>query len=518
MKKFIEEKCLTKTSNLNNRSCMSSWWSIRNYQDELNKILDVTSFLDEHSPSFAERLYVIVNGLCNRKMCKTCGNYCKFKNYKDGYYDYCSKYCSTQCPERNIKIQANRDYKKITEKMVNTNLERYGVEYTTQTKNMIDKTSGTKLERYGDQKYNNQDKSKETCLERYGVEYAAQDTSNINKTQANKEIIYPQLRDKDWLIEENKTKSVTTISEELGCTYRTVYLYFDKYGIEMNSFHSTYSKAQTEVFEYVSSIYNGIIIQNDRTAIGPKELDIYLPDINFGIEYNGMYWHSEDSNRHLDKLNLCKKEGINLVQIWDHEWNNKREIIKSIIASKIGNTERVFARKCVIVDVSSKVYKNFLDTNHLQGNVNSSIRKGLVYEGELIGVIGLGKSRFDKKYSHELLRFANKLNVTVIGGFDKLLKCVLSSYEIESIQTFADMRLFNGSVYMRSGFVFSHNSKPGYIYFKSNTIKTRQDFQKHKLSKVFSNFDVNLSERENASINGWKRVYDCGQAVFIKKT
>jgi len=516
MKKFIEEHCLTKTNNLNNRSCAELWWSIRNYHSEFKQINYLTSFLDEYSPSFAERLYVVVNGISNRKLCKSCGKFCNFNNYKNGYYTYCSTYCSTQCADRNIKIHTNRDYDKITEKMRATNLERYGVEYTTQSQNMIDKTFETKLDRYGDPNYNNQDKSKQTCLERYRVEFSAQDRGIINKIQYNKEILYPQLRDKDWLIKENSTKSVTTISEELGCTYRTVYLYFEKYNIEMNSFYSTHSKSQNEVFEYISSIYNGRILQNDRVAIGPKEIDIYLPDINLGIEYNGMYWHAEDSKRHLDKHDLCKNEGITLVQIWDHEWNTKKDIIKSIISSKIGNTERVFARKCSIIDVTSKDYKNFLNTNHLQGNVNSSIRKGLMYGGKLVCVMGLGKSRFDKKCSHELLRFANKLNITVIGGFDKLLNCVLTSYDIQSLQTFADMRLFNGSVYERSGFVFSHNSKPGYVYYKSNVIKTRQDFQKHKLSKVFPNFDANLSERENTSINGWRRVYDCGQSVFIK--
>jgi len=507
---------LTKKGTLNNRSCIQSWWSIRNYHAELDQLMYITSFLDEYSPSFAERMYVVVKELTNRKSCKTCGKYCNFKNYKDGYYDYCSVYCSTQCPERNDKIHLNRDYTKITEKMVNTNVERYGVEYTTQSRKMIDKTAVTKLHRYGDANYNNQTKSKSTCIERYGVEYSLQSPDIINKIQSNKEVLYPQLRDKNWLIEENKTKSVSTISEELGCSYRTVYLYFEKYGIEMNSFYTNYSKAQNEVFEYVSSIFNGIILQNDRIAIGPKEIDIYLPEINFGIEYNGMYWHSEDSKRHLDKLNLCKSKGINLIQIWDNEWNTKKDIVKSIISSRIGITESIYARKCNIVDVSSKEYKNFLDTNHLQGNVNSSIRMGLEYKGELVCVIGLGKSRFDKKYSHELLRFANKLNITVVGGFDRLLKCVLNAYEIQSLQTFADMRLFNGSVYERSGFIFSHNSKPGYVYYKSNVIKTRQDFQKHKLINVLPNFDVNLSERENAYINGWRRVYDCGQAVFIK--
>ena len=46
-----------------------------------------------------------------------------------------------------------------------------------------------------------------------------------------------------------------------------------------------------------------------------KEIDIYLPDEKVGIEYNGLYWHSEkfkDINYHYDKYKFFKDNGINL--------------------------------------------------------------------------------------------------------------------------------------------------------------------------------------------------------------
>ena len=42
-----------------------------------------------------------------------------------------------------------------------------------------------------------------------------------------------------------------------------------------------------------------------------KELDIYLPNLNIAIEYNGLYWHGEknkDKNYHLEKYNLCQEK------------------------------------------------------------------------------------------------------------------------------------------------------------------------------------------------------------------
>ena len=51
------------------------------------------------------------------------------------------------------------------------------------------------------------------------------------------------------------------------------------------------SKAQSEIVDFVKS-YNFSVLENYKEIIPPKELDIYIPSLNFAIEYNGLYWHS----------------------------------------------------------------------------------------------------------------------------------------------------------------------------------------------------------------------------------
>jgi hypothetical protein len=509
LKDFILSNCLTKTKNLNNRVCIESWWENRNHSSIYAKIFNTTKYLDVYTPLFSERLFSIINYTENRPNCQVCNkNTCNFKNFKEGYYQYCSKYCSTQSPERNEKIVLNRDYDKILIKTKKTNQLRYGVDFTTQTNNVIKKTKQTKLDRYGSEKYNNIEKANETKLQKYGVDL------NLNQTYGTN-VRYPKLLDVNWLIEQNKTKSIVEISEGLNCYYKTVKDNYIKNDISINFVKSS-SSEQKELLDYIFSIYSGKILNNDRTAIKPKELDIYMPDLNLAIEYNGMYWHSEDKTRHINKYNLCKEKNIQLLQFWDHEWNNKKEIVKSIIASKLNLCDKVYARKCKIVELSSPEYSEFLRNNHLQGSVNSSIRYGLIHNDELVCAIGLGKSRFNKKHTHELLRFANKLNVSVVGGFNKLLKHTLKNHiDIKSLQTFADLRIFTGSVYDKFGFKFSHNSTPGYVYYKGGFVKNRQEFQKHKLKKILPIFNESLSEIINLKNNGWIRVFDCGQVCYV---
>lgn len=92
------------------------------------------------------------------------------------------------------------------------------------------------------------------------------------------------------------------------------------------------SKAEKDIVQYVSSIYNGTILENDRDTIvnhltGKNlELDIYLPDINKAIEYNGIYWHSGRYQKIKDKIkrDQCKSLGIDLLVIEDTQWTQDK--------------------------------------------------------------------------------------------------------------------------------------------------------------------------------------------------
>ena len=49
------------------------------------------------------------------------------------------------------------------------------------------------------------------------------------------------------------------------------------------------------------------------------ELDIYIPSIKVGIEYDGRVFHSSKSNKLRDarKYSICKSHGIKLIRIYE---------------------------------------------------------------------------------------------------------------------------------------------------------------------------------------------------------
>lgn len=271
------------------------------------------------------------------------------------------------------------------------------------------------------------------------------------------------------------------------------------------------SEQEKELLTYVSSLCSNII-ENDRSIIAPKELDIYIPSKKVAIEFNGLYWHSKyDKTYHLNKTLECEKKGIRLIHIWEDLWESKQDIYKSIIASALGVYERrIYARNCECKEISSEEYRDFLERNHIQGSINSSIRLGLFYESELVQVAGWGKSRF-KKDEMELHRMCSKLNTQVIGGFSKLIK----HSNLKKFISYVDRSLYDGKGYEASGFTIIGTTPPSYFYYRNGRRLNRIQAQKHKLGKLLENFDASLSETENMLNNKYIRIFDCGNLKVV---
>jgi hypothetical protein len=255
-------------------------------------------------------------------------------------------------------------------------------------------------------------------------------------------------------------------------------------------------------------------IKSDKTVLNPKHLDIYIPTKNIAIEFNGLYYHSEyfkNKNYHLDKSLDCESKGIHLLHIWEDEWLFKQDIVKSIILNKIGLiSEKIYARQCEVRDVEdSKLIRCFLDTNHIQGYTQSSIKLGLFYNNELVSLMTFGYRHTNSKKEFELIRFCNKINLNVIGAASKLFNYFKKNYDFKELISYSDFRLFDGAMYETLGFTKQHLSKPDYFWCKNLERKHRFNFNKQKLIK--EGYDPNKTEVEIMHERGYFRVFGCGQ-------
>jgi hypothetical protein len=280
------------------------------------------------------------------------------------------------------------------------------------------------------------------------------------------------------------------------------------------------SKGEEELYQFIKGL-EADAIPNDRSQIPPMEIDVFLPSKNIGFEYSGLYWHSEElnkrSNRHKAfdnyKRTLAEKNGIKLFIIFEDEWSERSDIVKSRIKNILGKTsKRLYARKCDIAELSSRKANEFLKSNHIQGSGRSNIRFGLYHEDELVSVMTFSKENKSRNVTEwEINRFCHKLDYTVVGGASRLFKMFLNVVEPKSVISYADSRWSSGELYETLGFNLSHQTKPNYWYFYPNELRRIHRYSLRKNDKD----DPNLTEYENRLKEGYLRIWDCGSTKWI---
>ena len=414
----------------------------------------------------------------------------------------------------------------IKNKIKETNLIKYGVEFTSQTEHNKNKIKETNLEKYGFEHHlQNKEilqKQHDTNLERYGVEYYLK--SDIYKNKRT-----------DYLLKEfdlkviNFNKSIYEIKcDKCNNNYKiknNLMLQRLKIKTDMCTIcnpvnSSAGSGYENQLINFIKSNYGIIMLLNDRHM--GKELDIYLPELKLAFEFNGIYWHNEikvSNDYHLNKTELCEKNGIKLIHIYEDDWLYKQNIIKSRILNLLGKSNKIMARKCEIKELTdNKLVREFLKINHLQGFVGSQVKIGLFHDGELVSLMTFGSQRkaMGQKSiedSYEMLRFCNKLNTNVIGGASKLFKYFIKNYNPVEVISYADRSWSTGDLYEKLGFKFVHKTKQNYYYVIDGIRKHRFEFRKDVLVK--NGADPNKTEHEIMLEKGIFRVYDSGNLKFI---
>jgi hypothetical protein len=279
---------------------------------------------------------------------------------------------------------------------------------------------------------------------------------------------------------------------------------------------------ENSLYQFIKSNTNIEVKSSNRLILKGKELDIYIPELGIAFEFNGLYWHSEiykDKKYHIEKTKLCLDKNVNLIHVWEDDWDYKQNIVKSIILNKLGKSEKIYARKCEIKEVlDNMLIRNFLEKNHIQGFVGSKVKIGLFYSGELISLMTFGNLRkslgqASKDGSFELLRFCNKLNISVIGGASKLFTFFIKKYNPIKIISYSDNSRGNGYLYEKLGFKLSHDSDPNYYWVINGIRKHRFGFRKDKLIK--EGYDPNKTEIEIMNKRGYFRIFDCGSKKWI---
>jgi hypothetical protein len=465
--------------------------------------------------------------------------------------------CQTKIKKTNLEkygFEYLFQSKEFRDLIKSSNLDKFGVEYYSQTDEFLEKIKKTCLERFGFENPMKSDdikeKLKNSFLEKYGVDnpnkldYIREKIKNTNfknfgfqfptqsptikekikntnlKNYGVTNIMYSEEFRKQNFIISNHSNYLKFLTEDKTNEFKCDCGESHNFRILADNFYKrldsnlplctvcypisdSRSIKEEELYKFIQCVYDGEIIQSHRDKF---EIDIYLPQINLGFEFNGLRWHSNvyrENDYHLQKTNYFKEKGIRIIHIWEDDFDFKKDIINSQIKNMLNKTEsKIYARKCVVKEMKS--VNDFLEKNHIQGAVRSVIKLGLYHDSELISVMTFDQFEGRKKMNigeWNLNRFCSKLNTTVIGGASKLLHFFINKYNPNRIISYADADWSVGNLYDSLKFNKIWESKPDYKYVVGGK-------RIHK-----SNFRKSVTKISESKLN-LPKVYDCGKIKF----
>jgi hypothetical protein len=253
------------------------------------------------------------------------------------------------------------------------------------------------------------------------------------------------------------------------------------------------------------------------------QIDILCSDLNIGIEYNGLRWHSEtfrgNSAYHLTKTLSAEQAGVHLIHVWEDDWLYSKQKTSDWLLRQLGISEtKLNARSLRASQISWTQACAFVSKYHMQGQPSPCEYCYGLFEGGVLQAAMLlsKKTRSDLDEKEVCLeRFCSAGSIR--GGFSKLLKAFLRDHEGEfsRVVSFSDRSWSKGEVYAKNGFSLISHSSPRYWWVKGQRRFDRRGFQRKYLAEKLENFNPELSEAKNCYANGYSKLYDCGISKWV---
>jgi hypothetical protein len=384
--------------------------------------LNILNNSNDKSISFLEKIFLYVNDIRDVPKCPYCGNNVKYAGTLNrGYSKYCSITCLNKSQEHKDLVKNNCYIKygvysynqldSVKENKRKSSIEKYGVDSPMKSIKIKLNLKNVLLNKYGvdsPMKIKHVIENRKKLVEN-GTEFNIANTLGKIKDETikfishdhEKNFIFHYIKcDNDFKINSNLLTSRMHWNSEI-C-------------INCNPYKS-YSTVSNIIIDELLP-YNLNIIIKDKNILNNKEIDIYFPDQKIGIEYNGLFWHSDrfkSKTYHLDKTTLAESKGVQLLHIFDNEWNKKEDIVMSLIKSKFSIfTYNYDIKECEMKEINDiEEIKTFTNDNDIQGFINGDVYLGLCYKNKLIATTIIKRTKNESEF--ELLRFTTKLNYNV---------------------------------------------------------------------------------------------------------
>ncbi|WP_288077228.1 DUF723 domain-containing protein [Pseudomonas sp.] len=295
------------------------------------------------------------------------------------------------------------------------------------------------------------------------------------------------------------------------------------------------SKGEEEVFAHLQKLTRAE--QRNRKLIKPRELDVYMPDVNMAVEYCGEYHHSHktaedeklNKHRHFKKYEDCKALGIRLITLYESEWKDHNYAVRRLLRNAVGKSKgKLMARKCELRKATGTEARAFYERYHPQGGTGSGEHYALFWKGKMVACMRFVLGANDRgagasNRTWTLGRYATR--VTVAGAASRLFKAFVQEHNPPAVKSFSDNRFFEGGMYAQLGFTLEAEVPPDYqVWTQKGGLRPKSHYQRRLIpTRLLENgspgvFDPATDPRtevEMTYLMGASRIYDCGKKRWV---
>ena len=272
------------------------------------------------------------------------------------------------------------------------------------------------------------------------------------------------------------------------------------------------SMGQQEVAEFVRKL--GFSIKMEH-KLGGLSYDVFVPDRNLVIEYQGLRWHSTPGSKQRDwiKYRNALEAGMQMMSIYEDEWKTRRNQMSDLLRNRLGKSKPKMTTRASSADVreiKSNEASRFYDQFHYIGRCKAGVHYGAYVADKLVACCSFSRPTRQSKHPWELVRMVSDPSHRVHGMWSKLVSQFVSTHKPTSIVSFSDNRLFTGGVYGVLGFTHDGDTPQSYYW-----VKDGKRHHKSGLRKRGNERHNPKTETELRSEQGYSKLWDLGKKRWV---
>ena len=280
----------------------------------------------------------------------------------------------------------------------------------------------------------------------------------------------------------------------------------------LNNRDSKTTEIEQNVINSIRTFYSGNMETHNRDILNGKEIDIFIPEFNIGIECSPSYTHSTiggirdiPNTYHMNKKQEASKNGVYLMTLNDFALSETylKNVFPAILKNRMGignkyvpDNESITLKE-IDKEVSKNIINEFSDSYRFGSNISSVISISDKNK-KSFGYVVIGKNKRDPlNKSIRILDIISKFNLPEAWDIFEYIKLFVNNkYGTQNI--FATTRRFYGSgkFLINNGFIKQENIRHRALFIKKD------------------DFIPSANNKQEIINNGYREVFDCGQTLF----